>query len=164
LLQTLSPRKALIANHFQVSEDDLPDLIVQHEAAQNYLIGDASFFIDLEQVYDHKFSCPKKGKMKLHLSTPNGLATKFIFRCAKCEVQIDIGSHSKAEKEKLNKGAVWGCTAAGIGHHQLEELLAHLGVACMSHTLYSKQENEIFKVIATFLIIYTTKWTKMKDT
>jgi len=152
LLQVIeTPSKGLIAENFSIDESQVGDLIEETNDLQNFVIGSTKFFDDLEPVYEHRFKCKKRGKMKMDRTSPDGMACKFIFRCTSCEEEIKIKSHTKDERDQINEGAVWGSVAAGIGHQQAEEFLAHMGISFMSKRLYKKTATLVFEVCVCVL-------------
>jgi len=149
-----TPSKGIIAENYQVDESQVVELIVEPKDLQNFVVGSQVFFDVLEPVYEHKYKCKKRGKMKMDRSSKDGMATKFVFRCSACDEEMKIRSHTPDERDQINEGAVWGSVAAGIGHQQAEEFLAHMGIFFMSKELYSKTEKVVFEVCSLELKIF----------
>jgi hypothetical protein len=114
-------------------------------AKQNYIFEDA-FFDHLEKVYDHKHICALKGKMRLQSKKHVGLATNFTFRCTKCDLEMKASTHEEKGTNQLNEGAVFGSISAGVGHQQMEEIMAHMGIHFMTRKLYNKKEYMLYEV------------------
>lgn len=118
------------------------------ELSQFYAVQEPHYSSQLRRVHCHEYECHKKGRMKLLRTRSRGLCSTFHYYCRKCKKKLRVSSHSDAAREEQNKGAVWGSIAAGLGHHQTEEFLAHMGFHVMSQRSYRKAEDELYEVRA----------------
>lgn len=72
--------------------------------------------------------------------------TRLHFFCDNCNQPIILFSERSGENEQINKSAVWGSMAVGIGHSQFEELLGVLDVPFMTQKSFSRKTVEVKKV------------------
>lgn len=113
---------------------------------QFYTVQEPFYSNQLQRVHNHEFQCKKKKRMKLIRTVERGLCSIFHFRCSTCNKRIKVSSHTEEAIEEQNKGAVWGSIAAGFGHHQTEEFLAHMGLNMMCKKSYRKAEEKLYEV------------------
>ncbi|KMQ82875.1 hypothetical protein RF55_21602, partial [Lasius niger] len=79
----------------------------------------------------------------------HGLKTKFSVKCRMCRFTESFWSEPTDDKIlDVNNGIVSGTILTGIGHKQLEELLAAVDVPCMSNKTYIKYHNEMSEAFA----------------
>lgn len=86
-----------------------------------------------------------------------GFETRWYFKCKMCHMVTTITSESQdLSSIPINKAAVNGTIAIGIGYTQLAELSASLDIPCMSATTFTNYSN----VLATY--ISDSAWDAMK--
>lgn len=75
------------------------------------------------------------------MSRRYGLQTQIFFQCQACRFQDSIWtSRTDDDTMGINKCAVAGTMAIGIGYSQLEELLASMHIPCMSVATYRRYD------------------------
>lgn len=121
-------------------------------AKQNYIFEDAFFDHFWKKVYDHKHFCTLKGRMRLHRKNHVGLATNCTFRCTKCDLEMKASTHEEEGISHLNEGAVFGSISAGVGHQQMEEIMALMGIHFMTRKLYNKKEYKLYEVCTLYYL------------
>jgi len=68
-----------------------------------------------------------------------GLRSILTYQCKMCKIKTKIYTENpKTETFPINKAAVHGCQAVGIGHTQLSELTAFLEIPTLSESSYLK--------------------------
>ncbi|XP_077263125.1 uncharacterized protein LOC143897990 [Temnothorax americanus] len=78
-----------------------------------------------------------------------GLKIKFIVECRMCHYRSSFWSEPTDDRKlDVNRGIVAGTILTGIGHKQLEELLAAVDVTCMSNKTYISFHNEMSEAFA----------------
>ncbi|XP_071654094.1 uncharacterized protein [Temnothorax longispinosus] len=78
-----------------------------------------------------------------------GLKIKFIVECRMCHYRSSFWSEPTDDRKlDVNRGIVAGTILTGIGHKQLEELLAAVDVLCMSNKTYISFHNEMSEAFA----------------
>ncbi len=75
----------------------------------------------------------------------NGLHSIWVFRCAMCDKEMRVRSHSESNNG-LNAQCVWGTLVAGMGFSQAEEFMSTVGVPFMSEPKFRKEEELVGKV------------------
>lgn len=99
-----------------------------------------------EKVATHRFHCTM-GHMKFVKETRKGLKVTLHFFCDNCERKMIVTSErDSASNDDINKAAVWGSMAIGIGHSQCEEFLGVLDVPFMTQNTYFRKTSEVKKV------------------
>ena len=73
-----------------------------------------------------------------------GLSSSWYFKCKMCNCIMIIDSERVTpDYLPINKSAVNGTIAVGIGHTQLAELFASLDIPCMTSKTYTKYINNL---------------------
>lgn len=90
-------------------------------------------FLDMELISEHR----------------KGFFCSWLFKCLVCRIKIKIDSENTSETEYVgvNKAAVSGYIAIGIGHTQLNEFSASIDVPCISPDVFIKLQSNIGEII-----------------
>ena len=83
--------------------------------------------------------------LKLEKSVDRGLRALFYLRCQNCDYVKSIWSDRDDDKVMgINESAVCGTITAGTGCSTLQEMLAAMGIPCMSHVTYRKYRDRLY--------------------
>lgn len=87
--------------------------------------------------------------MKLISEHRKGFFCSWLFKCLVWQIKIKIDSENNSQTEYVgvNKAAVSGSIAIGIGHTQLNEFSASIDVPCISPNVFIKLQSNIGEII-----------------
>ena len=91
------------------------------------------------------------GQLVVCKETRDGLLSTFYFKCDTCNREYKISSDDSGDRLNVNKAAVWGSTAIGIGYSQMLEQFSALDIPIMSDKKYANLEEELGKVSEFYL-------------
>lgn len=112
--------------------------------------------VDMNFVFKQILNCRHKGgldctflDMELFSEHRKGFFCSWLFKCLVCQIKIKIDSENTSETEYVgvNKAAVSGSIAIGIGHTQLNEFSASIDVPCISPNVFIKLQSNIGEII-----------------
>jgi len=76
----------------------------------------------------------------------NGLGFKLYFKCHICDRHQIVTSDRESSVDNVNNALVWGVLSIGIGHRQIEDLLAVMDCPSPSLKKFKRHEVIIGKV------------------
>ncbi|CAI6377348.1 unnamed protein product [Macrosiphum euphorbiae] len=112
--------------------------------------------VDMNFVFKQILNCRHKGgldctflDMELISEHRKGFFCSWLFKCLVCQIKIKIDSENTSETEYVgvNKAAVSGSIAIGIGHTQLNEFSATIDVPYISPNVFIKLQSNIGEII-----------------
>lgn len=126
-----------------------------------YIIDGQHFLKSIRGLEIHRDRCLKssQGWFKLIRSRTRALFWYLDFECPFCkesqtvtneplivEMKKNTNDQGNDQKLTIRDAAVWGIISTGSGYRQLDEILSHLGIKCMSHTTFMKLEQKMGEV------------------
>lgn len=129
-----------------------------------YIIDGQHFLRSIRSLEIHRERCLKssRGWFKLIRSRTRALFWYLDFECPYCkECQTVTNEPLSVKKNEMDShdnltiadAAVWGVISTGSGYRQLEEILSHLGIKCMSQTTFMKLEQKMGNVSYIFVYV-----------
>lgn len=150
------------AEDVQNDADDEIDNVVLHvdgnidaghlrsaEIAGRSIVDFGHVFAELQRLSKHWIGECRFSDLVITKTKRYGLQTQYFVECKMCHFCGNFWSEPQSDEIlDMNTGAVGGTILTGIGHKQLDELLAAMDVPCMSNKTYLLRHDEISEAFA----------------
>ncbi|KAL4091944.1 hypothetical protein QTP88_026543 [Uroleucon formosanum] len=140
-----------LSDHSGLDESTLPNLNVEYVKSNEptlsgrRVVDIEHFMKQMMELGKHGSKCTM-GRFVLIKEVQNGVGFNLYFKCHVCDRHQIVTSDRESSVDNVNNALVWGALSIGIGHRQIEDLLAVMDCPSPSFKKFKRHEVIIGKV------------------